>query len=50
MDFKNDIPISAILYVAMKDAGYISSTGKTKFVKRLYENIFIYTVEMRKSK
>lgn len=38
-DFNNDISTSAILYNAMKNIGYVSSTGKTKYVKRLSEDI-----------
>ena len=42
LDFETNIPISTILYRAMKNAGYISSTGKTRFTRRLSEDIRMF--------
>lgn len=39
LNFETNISISTILYRAMKDAGYISSTGKTRFTRQLYEDM-----------
>lgn len=38
-DFERDIPISSVLYYAMADTQYITSTGKTRFTKRLADDI-----------
>ena len=38
-DFETDIPISSTLYYALKRTKYISSTGKTRYIKRLAEDI-----------
>ena len=38
-DFERDIPISSVLYYAMTDTQYITSTGKTRFTKRLAHDI-----------
>lgn len=43
MDFGKDVPISDIIYTAMKENGYISSTGKTKRLKHLSDDLkFFY--------
>ena len=42
LDFETNISISTILYRAMKNAGYISSTGKTRFTRRLSEDIGMF--------
>lgn len=38
-DFEKDIPISSVFYYAMADTQYITSTGKTRFTKRLADNL-----------
>lgn len=36
---EEDIPVSGIIYSSMKAKGYISSTGRCRYTKRLYEDI-----------
>ena len=38
-NFERDIPISSVFYYAMTDTQYITSTGKTRFTKRLADDI-----------
>ena len=41
--FEKDIPISSVFYCAMEDTQYITSTGKTRFTKRLADDMkFFY--------
>lgn len=42
MDFKRDIPASAVLYYGMQNTQYIKSTGKTRYTKQLAEDINSY--------
>lgn len=42
MDFERDIPISAVLYHGMQGTKYIKSTGKTRYTKKLAEDINAY--------
>lgn len=42
MDFEKDIPVSAVLYHGMRGTKYIKSTGKTRYTKRLEEDIHAY--------
>ena len=51
LDFETDIPINSVLYNAMKEKDYTSSTGKTRFTKRFaddmkefYKNVGIYDI------
>lgn len=51
LDFETDIPINSVVYNAMKQKDYISSTGKTRFTKRFaedtkefYKNVGIYDI------
>lgn len=39
IEFEKDIPISSVFYYAMTDAQYITSTGKTRFTKRLADDL-----------
>jgi hypothetical protein len=39
LDFEKDIPISSVFYCAMTDTQYITSTGKTRFTKRLADDL-----------
>lgn len=48
-DLENEIPISTVLYYAMMDSPYLNISGKTRYIKRLvddmhafYETIGIY--------
>jgi hypothetical protein len=41
-DFEKDIPISSVFYYAMADTQYITSTGKTRFTKRLADDIKVF--------
>lgn len=36
---EKDIPVGSIIYSSMKAKGYISSTGRCRYTKRLYEDI-----------
>ena len=46
VDFKNDIPVSAVLHHAMRGAQYIRSTGKSRFTKRLADDLKDFYEEM----
>jgi hypothetical protein len=39
LDFETYIPINSVLYDTMKEKNYISSTGKTRFTKRLADDM-----------
>lgn len=39
INFEEDIPISAILYHAMSDTPYLKSSGRTRYTKRLADDI-----------
>lgn len=46
IDFKNDIPISTVIYHAMKYTKYLKSSEKTRYTKRLSEDIFTFFHEI----
>lgn len=46
ISFKNDTPVSAILYHAMHNTKYISSSGKTRCTKQLFDDLTIYYNEI----
>lgn len=42
MDFENDVPVSAVLYHAMTQTKYLKSSGKTRYTKKLSEDMHTF--------
>lgn len=42
VDFVNDVPISAVLYNAMKKSRYMKSSGKSRYTKLLADDIQVF--------
>lgn len=42
VDFENNVPISAVLYNAMKKSRYMKSSGKSRYTKQLADDIQVY--------
>lgn len=47
MDFENDVPVSAVLYHAMTQTKYLKSSGKTRYTKKLSEDMHAFFQEIK---